>query len=435
MKKVTLRARFYRYVFRSLIGFLFYRWFSRERQHQSISFFKDLRLVSASVPNEECLAWFHAASEGELECLWSLILEWAKEKRPLIVTVFSSSAFRSLLRLEKEIASHSGVLIYFGASPWEGEWEQILNKFKPTVFVTAKYEAWPDLWMSLSQLKIPLVLVGAKLRSSLKICKRLLGLLGMKLPNLYLLTSENTDIETLQILFEGAYVKNLGEPRWDRVRARSLSSNARVEELIKRFEHFPRPWGMLGQVWKEDLCVWKDHLLKAVGTIWLAPHRVDSHSVDDVIQFLRGMNQKWVQTSQPLHPSSGSVRFVLLDEMGVLSELYRYMDWAFIGGGFGRGVHSTIEPAIHGIPLAAGSVGAEKFSEIRQLINTGQLTVVSGANLNECSQDLAKWLEKSINITREQKQEWRKQSQDHFGATQRIKDLIEEVVRCSSMFT
>ena len=69
----------------------------------------------------------------------------------------------------------------------------------------------------------------------------------------------------------------------------------------------------------------------------------------------------------PASRKFGSRPCVLVDEMGFLSELYGAADWAYVGGGFGAGVHSTIEPAIQGIPILIGPVRADHFTEIGQL--------------------------------------------------------------------
>jgi 3-deoxy-D-manno-octulosonic-acid transferase len=67
---------------------------------------------------------------------------------------------------------------------------------------------------------------------------------------------------------------------------------------------------------------------------------------------------------------------VLVDELGILNGLYPAMSWAYVGGGLGRGIHSVIEPAIHGLPIATGPRGTEKFPEADQLVQQGQLAIL-----------------------------------------------------------
>lgn len=434
MNNANLRCRFYRTVFGWGIA-AFRRVDGRiDRKLQSIQ--KEFKISA----QDSSLAWFHAASEGELECLWPVILSWAKQNKRIVVTVFSRSATRSLERLEKELASFSDVWFILGFSPSEGRWQKVLAALKPAVFVTAKYEAWPDLWMSLSILEIPLVIVGATSRSSFHLCKRILAVLGVPLPRLCLLTTDPADIQALKLLFDQASVCQAGEPRWDRVKARTQKQNPRAKELMERFREMPRPWGVLGQVWKEDLLVWRQCLAKAPGTLWIVPHRVDEAAVAEVFEFLREVDEAWVCTTSNFvdasnsYSSTGSFRVIVLNEMGVLSELYQWMDWAYIGGGFGRGVHSTIEPAIHGIPLVAGTMGAEKFSEITQLVGTGQLTLIDNKTRDRSIQAsfLARWIEQALQVTPEQKHIWAEQAQNRLGATENVMSSIEEAAHSVS---
>jgi len=430
MNNTNLRCRFYRAVlgwgieaFRRVDGRIDHKWQSIQGQVEMSS-------------GDSSIAWFHAASEGELECLWPVILLWAQQKKKIVVTVFSQSATRSLGRLEKELATFGDTWFLLGFSPSEGRWQEVLAALRPAVFVTAKYEAWPDLWMSLSILEIPLVIVGAKVRSSFQLCKKILALLGVPLPKLCLLTADSADVEPLKLLFDQAAVCQAGEPRWDRVNARSQRQNFRAKELMEFFREMPRPWGILGQVWKEDLLAWSQCFAKTPGTLWVVPHRVDEATITEVLGFLRDANESWVRTKSPVvdsmnsDSSVGSFRMIVLDEMGVLSELYQWMDWAYIGGGLGRGVHSTIEPALHGIPLAAGTMGAEKFSEIAQLVSTRQLTLLDSKTRDGSfrASVLVRWVEQSLLVTPEQKRIWAEQAQSRMGATEKVMNYIKEAV-------
>src|SRR5208282_542723 len=97
------------------------------------------------------------------------------------------------------------------------------------------------------------------------------------------------------------------------------------------------------------------------------PHQIQAENVAALEQDLVRSGLKVLRTSKLKGPElvarqDGTV--ILGDELGFLSELYAAVDWAYVGGGFGVGVHSTIEPAIHGIPIACGPKNAEKFPEI-----------------------------------------------------------------------
>jgi len=115
--------------------------------------------------------WFHASSVGELESLVPLIFLTAERGVALVVSVFSASAKSALEKLKRELEENSFCISYMGYSPWEGEWEEAFSRLNPDCFLTAKYEAWPDLWISLKKKGIPLAMVSVQKRKSLKIAK------------------------------------------------------------------------------------------------------------------------------------------------------------------------------------------------------------------------------------------------------------------------
>ena len=102
--------------------------------------------------------------------------------------------------------------------------------------------------------------------------------------------------------------------------------------------------------------------------------------------------------------------------MGFLSELYSAADWAWVGGGFGKGIHSTLEPSIHGIPVGVGPRGTSQFAEVEALTGSGQLSVVSS------SSDLGCWVMSSA--PPEVNERWKKEALARLGATHRIIEAL-----------
>jgi 3-deoxy-D-manno-octulosonic-acid transferase len=309
-----------------------------------------------------------------------------------------------------------GAVLYAGYSPWEGHWGRALKEARADVFVTAKYEAWPELWASLSELDVPLLIVGAKARRSLKLAGALCKILGGAVPKLTLLTAREEDSAELASLFagyRGVAVHCTGEPRWDRVQARARTGSPRARELIERFARLPRPWGVLAQVWSEDMEVWRGQLGPRNGTLWVVPHRVDAEHVAKVEAYLFQAGLK-TRKSSSAGADPEDLDAVLVDEMGVLLELYSAADWVYVGGGFGVSMHSTIEPALYGIPIACGPHGETKFPEIAELRQSGQLAVVRD------HEELSAWLEGLRALSPDARQSWKKQATGRLGATDRV---------------
>ncbi len=364
------------------------------------------------------LCWFHAASAGELEALWPVIARWMEDSgRAAVVSILSDSARKALLKLETELRSLGRPLQGVAFSPLEGHWREALARVKPDLFVSFKYEAWPDLWASLSELRIPLALVGARERTSLRFAREALKVMGGELPRMALLSSTQEELERLRPSFPAAeIIECTGEPRWDRVAARARSGSERAKELIVAASGAPRPWGVLGSAWLDDLKMLSEQLTDAAGRLWVVPHDVQPASVAAFEVELSKLGLRPTRTSRISAVDPLPKGCFLVDEMGVLAELYSAMDWVYVGGGFTQGVHSTIEPALYGLPILVGPKNADRFPEIAELERSGQLQIARSA------EGLARaWAEvQEQALTGRNRERWRAEAQARLGASERV---------------
>ncbi|NBU21045.1 hypothetical protein EBS43_06495 [bacterium] len=422
----------YRCLSRLLVGILWRVFFSEQRRQESLPYV--LKSVGASGSSGIPRVWFHASSVGELECISTLIFKAADVGYEIVVTVLSESAHEALHALDNKLKKQSNRVLFVGYCPLEGSWFSALSVLRPSIFVTVKYEAWPDLWTSLTQLEIPLFVISAQMRKSLKIVRSMcMALLG-RFPHLFFFISQPENRDSLRDGFPNSQIECVGEPRWDRVYQRKAIGNSRVQELMTSLEKkITKPWGILGSAWLEDLKVLGSQLLVDQGTLWVVPHRVDAHSVVKVCEYLRGEiglnpictsnRSQMFRALDQLADSAKTPICIVVDEMGFLSELYAVAAWVFIGGGFAQGVHSTIEPAIYGVPIACGPKGVERFVETGELQKTGQLTVIRD------SHGFKKWLTEVVLIYRDPQYQakWIKDTQMRLGATQKIWDALEKM--------
>lgn len=424
MIRAPIRLKVYRWIVTAVSSLVLPRFFSRARIRDGKASRGRLRLLSDGQSSEiSPLVWFHAASVGEMESLWPVLMKALGTGRNIAVTVFSESAQSQLRRLASAAEGAPGQVIFAGYAPFEGGWREYLERLKPKVFVTAKYEAWPELWAELSLRKIDLVIVGAKARRSLQICRSVVRAFGLKPPSLKLATADPEDNRALLELFPEAQVENLGEPRWDQVKARALAGNERARSLIALFRDLPRPWGVLGSAWPADLRFLASSLASYQGTLWIVPHRLDVQTIGEIEQVLVRNMMSFIKTSglkdgRPIPLIGSSVRVVLVNEMGFLLELYGASDWAYVGGGFGDGIHSTIEPALYGVPVAGGPARAERFPETAILSRTGQLSLF-GKEV-----DAVAWFSglKELSNKREQ---WLQDAESRMGASDRVLRFLE----------
>ena len=399
--------------------------FSKQRIFEAFSYKKLLK------NNLSSCYWFHASSVGELESLWPLILLSADSGIDLVVSIFSESAKKNLDSLKNLLEQCNVKILYMGYSPWEGEWGMAFSYIQPTFFITAKYEAWPDLWISLEEKKIPLIMISIHARKSLKIARFLCKFMGAGLPQLFLLPCISEEVDGLRSLFPEAVINVVGEPRWDQVYRRFQKKNEYAQKLIQDFSFLRRPWGVIGSAWVEDLEFLEPFLKKQwieLGTIWIVPHEIHGSAFERIEKKMFQYGLSFLKTSDrkkelKIKKILNSFVFILVDEMGLLTELYSSADWAFVGGGFSAGIHSTIEPAFYGIPISAGPIGTQKFYEVEVLKKTGQLSIL------KTKDDLKHWLESRDEGLEQKKNTWMQQAQRRLGASQKIHTFIESIYK------
>ncbi len=323
---------------------------------------------------------FHASSAGELEILIPLVEEWVRRNSRVRVgiTVFSASALGMLERWLGGMRAQGMQIYYSGFSPREDEWEDFLKCYRVTQVIVSRYEAWPGLWAAVSHINLPLILIQAQRRSSFVFAKWFLKICGVELPRLYFYATQLESARELSSLFPHAQVKVGSDPRWVRVATRAALPQSRVSEIESRLSNCKRPLGIVGSAWQEDLdFLLPEWIAHGSGTLLIVPHSLKKNSIAELEKRLDQTQVKNGLSWERASASEGKIesRIVLVDEMGFLLELYRLADWVWVGGGLGRGVHSTLEPAFWGVPIACGRKNSSQFPEVVELIESGQLTI------------------------------------------------------------
>jgi len=340
--------------------------------------------------------WIHAASAGELEGLKTVALELARQQIPIFMTVFSPSAERPFLKLKEQLQALGGWL-GGGLSPTEGAWLEVFEAIQPRAFVTAKYEAWPDLWLSAAQVRVPIVIVGAQLRFSIRMAKWISTVLSpSSQPSLELLYFNDDHEKDLKDWSKRSdQVKKVRDPRWDALvdfaNGRSAGDrlkSERWEQILARLAplELPRPWTVLGNLWTSDIKRLPALLSPGAepSTLWVVPHQVSGREVERQLELIGSRGWRVIRTSQieqmkDLKRLSGSHQTcIFVDELGVLKSLYFEADQVYVGGGFGQGVHNVMEPSVAGAPILIGPKGADRFAEVLELTKEGQVSLVLG---------------------------------------------------------
>ena len=305
--------------------------------------------------------WFHASSLGELEMLRPLVDDFLDRGEKVGVSVFSDSALSGLREL-------SARCVYAGFSPSERSWTEMFRHFHVRKLILAKYDLWPGMVRSCAILGIPVLVINARARKSFLLMRFLFVL--QKLPEFYLFGSSSEEEETVA----GIPIQKGVDPRWERVARRMDSfghdATPRISHWKEQVARLPRPLGVIGSAWPEDL----ERVIPALNTgtcgIVVVPHSLSPSNLERIQEQVRQISES---------------RVLIVSEMGILVELYGMADFAFVGGGFGKGIHSLIEPAAYGIPVASGPGGVSRFPECKELLGAGLYSILNSES------DFVRW--------------------------------------------
>ncbi|MDE5706790.1 MAG: 3-deoxy-D-manno-octulosonic acid transferase, partial [Alistipes sp.] len=157
-----------------------------------------------------------------------------------------------------------------------------------------------------------------------------------------------------------------GDTRFDRVA--EIATAARKIELIDRFKGDSRLL-VAGSTWGPD----EELLIRLMNDnpslrFIVAPHEMEEGRIERLLAATHGGGIRY--TCCTPQTSFAETRLLVLDTVGLLSSVYGYADWGYIGGGFGVGIHNTLEAATFGLPIAFGP-RYEKFKEACDLVALG----------------------------------------------------------------
>ena len=117
----------------------------------------------------------------------------------------------------------------------------------------------------------------------------------------------------------------------------------------------------------------------------LVPHETDEKHVHNIFQFFKG---RYVRYTEATPNNVLHVQTLVIDTIGMLSSIYRYGQVAYIGGGFGVGIHNTLEPAVYGMPVIFGP-NYQRFREAKGLIAAGAGFSISNYEEFAATMDMA----------------------------------------------
>ncbi len=320
--------------------------------------------IESSVVNNKKLAWFHCASLGEFEQGRPLI-EAYRQKFPdhsIMLTFFSPSGYEIRKNYDK-----ADFVFYLPIdSPRNAK--HFLDLTKPDIVFFVKYEFWHYYINEIGKRKIPLYLVSGIFRENQRFFKWYGGVFRKMLRNFNYFFLQN---QVSQDLLKSIGINNLmitGDTRFDRVF--TIAQQAKTLPLIEKFKN-ERQLLVLGSSWQpdEELVIKYFNETQPLFKLIIAPHEVSKENINRIV---RNISQKKsvVKYSEANENNLENADVLIIDSIGLLSSLYKYGDIAYIGGGFGKGIHNILEAATFGLPVIFGP-NYQSFKEAKELISLG----------------------------------------------------------------
>lgn len=327
-----------------------------------------LNRIKTSLKPGETRIWVHAASLGEFEQGRPLIEE-IKKRYPevkIFLTFFSPSGYE--VRKNYPGADY----IFYLPADTPANVSQFLDLVQPAKVFFIKYEYWYNYLSQLRKRNIPVYLCSAIFRENQVFFKGYGGWYRKILSFFSHLFVQTEKSKELLLSIGITNVTVAGDTRFDRVYA--IASQAREIEDVKAFVG-GSPCLIAGSTWEPDedlLCRYMNETSLPLKCI-IASHEVHSSHIERIEKIL---NKKIIRYSQWKANPTGSFDILIIDNIGMLSSLYRYGQVAYIGGGFGKGIHNTLEAATFGLPVLFGP-NHTKFQEALDLIASGGAFVIS----------------------------------------------------------
>ncbi|SEA81986.1 3-deoxy-D-manno-octulosonic acid transferase [Pedobacter hartonius] len=317
--------------------------------------------------------WFHFASLGEFE-QGRPVLEQLREKHPekrIIITFFSPSGYE----IRKNYPLADG--IFYLPLDTKKNAADFIHLVNPEIAVFTKYEFWYHYFKTLHAQNIPLIIISGIFRPDQVFFKwygnfyrKILGFVT------YFFVQNEQSVNLLKDL----NLKNVtlsGDTRFDRVAENTM--RPKVLPLIQKFCG-QSPVFIAGSTWLPD-----EQLLKELITAapeWkfiIAPHEINPAHLQEIMRLVPDAAR---YTQLEKSPAGFGRQVLLIDNIGMLSSVYQYGQIAYIGGGFGTGIHNTLEAAAFGLPVIFGPK-YDKFQEAKDLIALqAAISIKSAAELS-----------------------------------------------------
>ncbi len=348
--------------------------FNRKARLLMVGHSKTYDIMRRGIGKDDKIIWFHAASLGEFEQGRPLI-EKIREEHPeykILLTFFSPSGYE----VRKDYKG-ADVICYL---PFDTKLNarKFLKIAHPAMAFFIKYEFWQNYLTGLHRRGIPVYSVASIFRPN----QIFFRWYGHKYRNVlrtfaHLFVQNQVSIDLLRTL-DITNATIVGDTRMDRVlQIRAAAKELPLCEAFAQGEK-SKPQNILvaGSSWQPD----EDIIISYFNThpeqyLIIAPHVVSESHLAEIEGKLQRPS---VRYSKATAATAASAHCLIIDCYGLLSSIYRYATVAYVGGGFGVGIHNVPEAAVYGLPVIIGP-NNQRFREARDLIALGGCFEINNA--------------------------------------------------------
>lgn len=310
--------------------------------------------------------WFHCSSLGEFEQVRPLVEKFKTQNAKIIITFFSPSGYE--IRKNYEGAD----LVCYLPLDTKTNAKRFLDLINPSQVFFVKYDFWYNYLCELSKRNIPAYLVSANFRD-----EQFKGFYGSYLTKVLKFFTkifvQNPASQQILSANNIAEVIVSGDLRFDRVS--QIASSAKKIQIAEMFKGESKVL-VCGSTWPADEVILSNLQSQLSNLKWIiAPHEINESHIHSILSlFQSSIVLRYSEVSkEPVSsalPKLNEANILILDNIGMLSSLYQYADIAYIGGGFGAGIHNILEAAAFGVPVLFGP-HHHKFPEANELAEQG----------------------------------------------------------------
>ena len=353
------------------------------------------RILREKIDPTARYVWFHASSLGEFEQGLPLIERLRREQpsRKILLTFFSPSGYE----VRKDYKGADVVCYLPFDSPTAAR--RFIKWARPEMAFFIKYEFWRNYIDVLSKKSIPVYSVSSIFRPG-QIFFRWYGRKYARCLRriTHFFVQNERSVELLRTIGVQNNVTIVGDTRFDRVI--DIRNNARPLPLVEQFTRAKEdsnaaPFVLVaGSSWQPDEDILLDYVNRHPDLrLVIAPHVVNDAHIQEIEQKLTTPALRY---SQATLENVDDYRVLIIDGYGLLSSIYRYATVAYVGGGFGVGIHNVPEAAVYGIPVIIGP-NHQRFAEAVALIANGGCKSIK--NAEDFSVIMDDFLENPAHIT------------------------------------